>query len=124
MPLDYSCDHAKHRITVTSVGTVTREETLEVIDRQASEDAWSYGVRYDTRLGTTVPSVEDVHHVVLHVGRLTTKYGPRGPVALVVRDPDLFTMGSRYANLGDLTALNVRICTTIAEADYWLDAES
>ena len=94
-----------------------------MIDRQAVEGAWSFGVLYDTRQGTTVPTGEDVHRTVLHVGRLTTKHGSRGPVALVVSDPQLFVMGSWYSSLGDLTALNVKVCTSIEEADRWLDDE-
>ena len=123
MPLNYACDRSKRRITVVSVGAVTREETIAVIDRQAAEGAWSFGVLYDTQQGTSVPTGEDIHRMVLHVGRLTTKHGPRGPVALVVRDPQLFVMGSKYSSLGDLTALNVKVCTSIEEADHWLDSE-
>ena len=123
MPLNYTCDRARRRITVVSVGAATREEILAVIDRQAAEGGWSFGVLYDTRQGTTVPTGEDLHRMVLHVGRLTTKHGPRGPVALVVRDPQHFIVGSRYSSLGDLTALNVKVCTSIEEADDWLDGE-
>ena len=124
MPLNYTCDRAKCRITVVSVGAVTREETFAVIDRQAAEGAWSFGLLYDMRQGTSVPTGEDLHRMVLHVGRLTTKHGPRGPVALVVRDPQLFIAGSKYSSLGDLTALNVKVFTSIEEADHWLGGES
>jgi len=82
MPLNYNCDHAARRLTVVSVGAVSREETLAMIDRQVAEGAWSFGLLYDLRQGTTVPTAEDVQQTVLHVGRLTTKHGPRGPVAL------------------------------------------
>ena len=124
MPLNYTCDRTKRRITVVSVWAATREETFAVIDRQAAEGAWSFGVLYDMRQGTSVPTGEDLHRMVLHVGRLTTKHGPRGPVALVVRDPQLFIAGSKYSSLGDLTALNVKVFTSIEEADHWLGGES
>ena len=124
MPVNYTCDRDKRRVTVVQEGEVTREETLAVIDRQAADGAWTFGVLYDTRQSTSIPTQEDVRRTVLHVGRLTTKYGPRGPVALVVRDPDLFTMCSWYASLGDLTALNVQVVPSIAEAEQWLDSES
>ena len=78
---------------------------------------------HDTRQVTTVPTGEDVQRMVLHVGRLTTKHGPRGPVALVVRDPRLFMMSSWYGSLGNLTALKVQVCTSIAEAHHWLECE-
>ena len=123
MPLDYTCDRARRRITIVSAGAVTHEETVAVIDRQAAEGAWSFSVLYDTRQGTSVPTTEEVHRMVLHVGRLTTKHGPRGPVALVVSDPQLSLIVSWYGTLGDLTGLRVHVCTSIAEADDWLNGE-
>jgi hypothetical protein len=52
---------------------------------------------------------------------LTARHGPRGPVALVVQDPALTKMGRRYASLGDLTALHVRLFADMNEAERWLD---
>lgn len=122
VPLYYECDPAKRRITVTSVGSVSRDEALKVIDQQAAEGAWSYGVLHDTRLGVDAPSEEDVRRLVVQVGNVTTRRGPRGPVAFVVADPQLFKMGSWYALLGGLTALTVRVFTNIEDAEKWLDA--
>src|SRR5919204_646993 len=99
MPLDYRRDDGKRRITVTSTGTVTLAEALGIIDRQAADGAWSYGVLYDVRAAEGVPTAADVHQLVLRVGTLTTRHGPRGRVAFVVRDPALTKMGHRYAKL-------------------------
>ena len=96
-------------------------KAVAVIDRQLAEGAWSYGVLYDVRAGHASPSAADVHELVKHVGRLTTQHGPRGRVALVVLDPALSKMARRYASLGELTALNVRVFTSIREAERWLD---
>jgi hypothetical protein len=60
--------------------------------------------------------------MIVHVGNITTRRGPRGPVAFVVTDPQLFKMGSWYASLGNLTALTVRVFTNIEDAASWLDA--
>ena len=108
---------------MTSVGAVTLTEALAIIDRQAAEDAWSYDVLYDTRASADAPAPADVHQLLLRVGQLTAKHGPRGRVAFVVCDPGLSKMGRRYASLGDLTALDVRLFATVAEAERWLDQE-
>jgi hypothetical protein len=121
MPIHYERDDDRHRIVAVSIGTVTLDEALAVIDRQAAEGAWSYGVLYDARAGDASPSTEDLHQLVRHVGRLTTEHGPRGRVALVVLDPALSKMARRYASLGELTALDARVFTTIREAERWLD---
>jgi hypothetical protein len=121
MPIHYERDDERHRIVAVSIGTVTLEEALAVIDRQLAEDAWSYGVLYDVRAGHASPSAADVHELLKHVGRLTTQHGPRGRVALVVLDPALSKMARRYASLGELTALDVRVFTSIRQAERWLD---
>jgi hypothetical protein len=120
MPIHYERDDRRRRILALSIGQVTFEESIAVIDRQAAEGAWSYEVLYDTRGSTAVPTAEEIHRVVQHVGSLTTKCGPRGPVAMVMRNPDLLEMGRRYARLADLTSLVVGLFLTIEDAERWL----
>jgi hypothetical protein len=103
---------------------VTRDETFAVIDRQAAEGAWSYRVLYDARAGTNAPTEEDIRRMVLHVGGLTTRHGPRGPVALVVSDPHLVMMGGWYACLGELAALRFAVFKTVEEAEDWLETQA
>jgi hypothetical protein len=121
VPILYERDEGRRRITAVSVGAVTLADTLAILDRQAAEGAWSYGMLHDARAGTSVPSAADIQRVVQHVGKLTTKHGPRGPVALVVSDRALSRMGAVYANLGELTALEVRVFSTLGAAAEWLD---
>jgi hypothetical protein len=124
MPLHYERDDRTRRIVVRAVGTVTLAEALAVMDRQAAEGAWSYGVLYDARASAGAPTAADVHQLILRVGALTVKHGPRGRVAFVASDPMLSKMGRRYASLGDLTALDFRLFTTSTEAESWLDEDS
>jgi hypothetical protein len=51
VPLYYECDPVTRRVNVTSTGSANLEDVLEVIDRQAADGAWSYGMLYDARLG-------------------------------------------------------------------------
>lgn len=123
MPIHYERDARRRRIVATSAGTVTLSDAIAIIDRQAAEGAWLHGVLYDTRGSDDVPSKADLIALVQHIGRLTTKHGPRGPVALVVGKSALKGMGRRYASLGELTRAHIGIFTTIDEAERWLDAE-
>jgi hypothetical protein len=122
MPIHYERDDKKRRILTISEGEVTLHDTLAVIDRQAADGAWTYRMLFDTRASPSVPTLEELHVVVRHVGALTTRYGPRGPVAMVVVDPTLFQIGGRYAQLADLTALRVGLFMTPREAEEWLAA--
>src|SRR4051794_27510293 len=121
MPILFERDAAKRRIVATSVGRVSLRDTLAFIDRQAAEGAWSYATLYDTRASHSVPTADDVNRLVKHIGALTVRHGPRGPVALLVSDAALQRMGRRYARLGELTALNVSVFTTLDQAERWLD---
>jgi hypothetical protein len=124
MPVHYERDDERRRIVATSVGRVTLNDTIAVIDRQAKDGAWSYGVLYDVRGAEDIPSQDEVNRLVLHVGKLTTKYGPRGPVAMVVLDKTLTKIVQRYGKLAALTALDVRVFTTMEEAERWLDGSA
>jgi len=99
MPIQYRLDEARRCVLAVSSGIVTLDDTLAVITRQAADGAWSYPTLYDARAGSNVPTPDELHQLVQHVGLLTTKYGPRGPVALVVVDPEFLKMGQRYARL-------------------------
>jgi hypothetical protein len=124
VPIFYERDDTKRRITATSVGRVTLEQTIAIIDRQALEGAWSYGTLYDARASDDVPTAAEVQQLVQHIGVLTTRRGPRGPVALVVGKPALSRMGTMYAKLAELTALDARVFVAVEEAERWLDERS
>jgi len=120
MPIFYERDDEHRRIVTTAVGIVTYEQTVAMIERQAAEHAWSYAALHDARGSASVPTPDEVRRLLMHIGKLTTKNGPRGPVAFVVEDPMLSKMGQWYASMGDLTALNIRVFRSVDEADEWL----
>jgi hypothetical protein len=122
MPVHYERDDARQRLMVTSIGDVTIEETLAVMDRQAREGTWSYSVLYDARASERIPTAADLQRLVLHVGSLTMQYGPRGRVAFVVINRSHQKMAHHYERMAALTAADVRVFATIEEAQAWLDA--
>ena len=121
MPVHYERDDARRRIIIMTTGHVTPEDVRGTMERQAHEGAWSYAVLYDARAGTNVPTADDVHRLVLLVGTLTARHGPRGPVALVSGSTRLSRIGRAYSRLGELTALNVQVFADVDDAERWLD---
>jgi len=107
---------------VWAEGHTSLEEAVEIMDRQAADGAWAYAVQYDLRGATRVPTPAEVHQMVMHIGRLTAKHGPRGPVALIVGDPGVFKAAKRYASLGELTALHAELFATTEAAEQWLES--
>ena len=107
-----------------TTGVVTPGEVRDALDRQAAEGAWSYGVLYDVRAVVNLPTPDDVRELVLYIGSLTTKYGPRGPVALISNSPQFLRIGRAYSTLGELTALDVAVFPTVDAAEAWLEQRS
>jgi hypothetical protein len=123
VPIHYERDDVRRRIAIMTIGHITPEDILGVLDRQASEGTWSYSVLYDTRASKNIPTPEDLRRVVMRVGTLTARHGPRGPVALVTNSEQLSRMARAYGNLGELTALRVEVFTGVEDAEQWLDQE-
>jgi hypothetical protein len=121
VPLHYERDDSRQRILILTTGHVTTEDVLGAVDRQAEEGTWSYSVLYDVRAGKNIPTPEDLRRVVMRVGMLTARHGPRGPVAMVTKSAQMSRMARVYSNLGELTALDVEVFTGIEDAEEWLD---
>jgi hypothetical protein len=121
VPLHYERDDERQRINIMTTGHVTTDDVLGAVDRQAEEGTWSYSVLYDVRAGKNIPTPGDLRRVVMRVGVLTARHGPRGPVALVTTTPKMSRMARVYSNLGELTSLDVEVFTRIEDAEQWLD---
>lgn len=120
MPIHYVRDDAHKRILVTTWGEIALDDMVGIVDRQATDRTWSYAMLYDARASASTPTIDEMRRLVLHIGKLTTAHGPRGPVALVANGPLLEAAERVYANLGTLTGLNFRVFTTLVEAERWL----
>jgi hypothetical protein len=121
MPIHYVRDDAHKRIIVTTGGEIGLDDIVGIVDRQAQDRTWSYAMLYDARASASAPTMDEMRRLVLHIGKLTTAHGPRGPVALVANGPLLEAAERVYASLGTLTGLNVRVFTTLVEAKRWLE---
>jgi len=120
MPSSYERDDARRRIVVTVEGDVSAAEALGIVNRQLADGAWTYGVLYDARNDTSQPSTADVRSIVEHVGRCIAQHGPRGPVAIVTRNPSNYGMARMYSTLGEPVKLTVEVFREIVEAEAWL----
>ena len=68
MPLDYSIDHDRRRITIVWQPPIDAPQVLAVVERQAEDGGWTYGVLHDTRAGLRINArcqVVDMNGVVI-----------------------------------------------------------
>ena len=123
MSITHERDDARRRINVKLAGTVTVEDLLAIVDRQAAEQTWHYSLCYDARRITkdAASTADEVRRVLRHVVETTAKHGARGPVAIVTDNPADFAMVRMYSWLGAEQRLTVEVSRDPNDALRWLD---
>jgi hypothetical protein len=124
MPITYERDDALRRILVTTIGDVGLEEMLAVVDRQANEGTWQYGMLYDSRRVSSVASQADVRIGLKHVDTVSRTHGSRGPVAFVTTMPAAYGMVRMYSTLAGQLHQSVEVFRDIGDAERWLTAHA
>jgi RecJ-like exonuclease len=124
MPITYERDDARTRIDVTLAGTVTVEDLLSIVDRQAAEQTWHYALYYDARRITkdAAGTVDEVRRVLRHVVETSATHGARGPVAIVTDNPADYSIVRMYSTLGADQHVTVEVFRDPSDALRWLDA--
>ena len=123
MPITYVRDDKLRRIVVTTIGIVGLDDMLAVVDRQASEGTWKYGILYDSRRVASVASQTDVRAGLRHVELLSRTHGKRGPVAFVTTMPAAYGMVRMYSTLSGQVQQSVEVFRDIGDAERWLASQ-
>jgi len=123
MPITYERDDKLRRIVVTTIGIVGLDDMLAVVDRQASEGTWKYGILYDSRRVASVASQTDVRAGLRHVELLSRTHGKRGPVAFVTTMPAAYSMVRIYSTLSGQVQQSVEVFRDIGDAERWLASQ-
>jgi hypothetical protein len=115
-------DDVRRRLTVTVSGPLTIDVVFSIVDHQAADGTWAYGVLHDLSGTTGAVDASAIRMLVDRVKRLSVVHGPRGPVALVTSEPAQFGMGRMYGILGEMgEASPVGVFRDIEAAGRWLD---
>ena len=123
MPITYQRDDKLRRIVVRTIGIVGLDDMLAVVDRQASEGTWKYGILYDSRRVASVASQTDVRAGLRHVELLSRTHGKRGPVAFVTTMPAAYGMVRIYSTLSGQVQQSVEVFRDIGDAERWLASQ-
>jgi hypothetical protein len=123
MPITYERDDKLRRIVVTTIGIVGLDDMLAVVDRQATEGTWQYGILYDSRRVASVASQTDVRAGLRHVEVLSRTHGRRGPVAFVTTMPAAYGMVRMYSTLAGQVEQAVEVFRDIGDAERWLASQ-
>jgi hypothetical protein len=122
MPFDFSVDHVRRRVNIIASDPLSVDDVLAVLDRQAAQ-GWTYAVLHDATGTKWVPSAGEVVRILGYIRTTSRRLGkPRGPVAFVASNEELFGMARMYSRLGaDDHLLKVQVFTDRVKAENWLD---
>jgi hypothetical protein len=116
----YIRDDANRRIRIIVHERLNADELIGIVDRQASEATWAYGVLYDMRSVQDASPKEDIVTVSARVEEHIATLGARGPVALVTRAFGVVGAGQIYAAESLSRGFNVQVFWDIDDAEEWL----
>jgi hypothetical protein len=120
MPTQYEQDDAKRRIRVTVTGTLTIGDLLELLERQLAGGGWRYGLLVDARAPLVPASTGEMQSFASRLTDLVAAHGPRGPVAVVARDPRMIGSIQRHA-FSAAKIQSIEVFWDLEEAQRWLD---
>ncbi len=119
MPIHYSRDTTRRRIDARSTGVIDVNEVLKFVEAQHADGAWHDAVLLDARGAETTISPTDARQIAARVKALSAAAGPRGPLAVVTRDPVVFGMNRMYGVYVEGTHV-VGVFHDLPEAEEWL----
>ena len=120
---DYVRDDARRRIHIIAHRALQGDDLLAIIDRQAADRTWTYGIVYDLRGAEGATSRIDSVSAGEVVQAYTRAYGRRGPVAIVTRSADMVASAQSYAYEAAKAGSRIDVFSDIEEADEWLDRQ-
>ena len=121
MPVVYATDTKRRRIRIAPTEPVTLPELTATIDRQFYDGMWTFGVFVDLRLIHRPTSPADVQGFAAHLRGFVEQHGPRGPVAIVAREPEALRAATTYAHFSGRPDPRVEVFWSTEDADAWLD---
>jgi hypothetical protein len=121
VPLSFQRDDGRERVLVIGSGCVTTEEFIACVARQLNDGLWRYGMIYDFRLAESIPSSADFRGALRDMQELSSEAGPRGPVAIVLTDPDLLRQSREYAASAKALPYRTETFGSLSDAESWLD---
>jgi CheY-like chemotaxis protein len=121
---DYERDDAARRIRVRPRRALDVYEYIAVLDRQAQEGTWSYGVLWDLRRGAQMLAQTDGDLLASHVYSHLIRCGSRGPVAVVADEHAVVSSTKAYASKAERAGMQVAVFPTVPAAEQWLSQKA
>lgn len=118
MSFDYGRDDRNGLVVVTFRGEYRFSEGVEVLERLRDEKLGSYRILYDVRGMSGYPTISDLHAYLQHEPASPAQDTPRGRVAVLTIDPEMYNRACMYAAMGR-SLLTIEVFRDRQDADRW-----
>jgi hypothetical protein len=122
MAIAYSRDDSQKRILLTATGSVSKDDAIEALQRQAAESVWTYAILFDVRVADALPKPSELLEILDYVRRQVVAHGPRGPLAIVAEPSRNEQRLRTYMSLSD-PSRRLATFTAIDTAVRWLEEQ-
>jgi hypothetical protein len=117
METTHHLDHERRRVTLVIGGPFDFEQLHALVMSRPHDETWGYGVLFDMRGMTGVPTVQQLRELGATVR--DSAQAKRGPLAILVTDAGQYNMACAYAAM--VTRYRaVQVFHDRSEADAWL----
>ena len=118
---EYIRDDVRRFVRVRPRQGLTVEDVAAIVDAQADEGTWSYGLLWDIRGDAlSTPVTFDMDLIAAHVYKNLLLRGGRGPVAIVTDSAEIATTAMEYASKTAPAGVQVQIFHDMSDAESWL----
>jgi hypothetical protein len=121
MPIVLTPD-VQPRLTVTASGDLTVADLAAFLRCERARDRRYGPVWLDATAARTTMSAADVEYLANLLIGAVTRSGPRGPLAIIAADDDLFGLLQVLQVLCQRRGIDVRVFRADAAAEEWLVA--
>jgi hypothetical protein len=118
MPIQYKRDDAGRRAEIVIKGPFNSQEILDCVEQHRMDGGWTYGLLYDLRYMTGEPTRDTLREFAVTMARRPGEPA-RGPVAILVSQPALYSLACTYAAMARAHA-TIEVFRDRDEAESWL----
>jgi hypothetical protein len=119
MPVRFERDDGRRLVVVTVEGALQPDEVLATLAQRRHDGTLTYGTLCDLRRMTGRRTFRDLRQLVTEAAARDTDQSRRGPLAILVTNPDHYIMACAYAAIRQRTR-TVEVFRALDEAEQWL----
>ncbi len=123
MPITFSVDHERRRVSTRAEGLLTFADIAAHVDAELQQRDPAFDELFDATGAVAEVTAAEVGSLTLRAAEVLRKR-PVGATAIVATQPVVFGLARMYATLCEALGVRVGVFRTVPDADAWLNAQA